>query len=253
MTKLYVAIFVEKNDSAEVQRKFDRQKDYMNRESAFALTGSALVLFIWGLIPGLTMDKAAGLGQGLMGLTEFGEPVSYFSLKNLSGAVISLVIGAAVYLLVIRGLLMEKQRKGAPVYVNSWPAWMDLENLIYRPLLLKILPGIAGVFSRILDSFADLAVVVLRKTLYRDSPLPHERMEGNWFTETAGRVMNFIQAVGNRTWNRRHPGNRDYVHILAVRNEELRENNTIIGRSLSFGLLLFCIGMCLTLIYIIVL
>lgn len=253
MTKLYVAVFVERNDSAEVQRKFDKQKDYMNRESAFALAGSALVLFFWGLVPTLTMNKAAGLGQGLMGLAEFGEPVAYFSLKNLSGAVISLVIGAAVYLLVIRGMLMKKQAKGAMVYVNAWPAWLDLENLLYRPLLLQILPGVAGVFCRILDSTADLAVVVLRKTVYRDSPLPHERVEGNWFTEAAGRVMNFIQAIGNRTWNRRHPGTRDYVHILAVRNEELRENNTIIGRSLSFGLLLFCIGMCLTLIYIIVL
>ncbi len=275
MTKLFVAIFVERNESAERQRKYDAQKDYMNGASTFALAGSAAVLLIWGLFPHGLMDRAAGLGQGLMQLEEFGHVVEYFSLKNLSGAMISIAIGALVYLLVIRRVLIkqderEKALKGGAaakesvkeaaaravnvgektVYVDLWPTWLDLENLIYRPLLLEFLPSVFGVFCRTLDSFVDLIVVALRKTVYRDSPLPHERPEGNIVTATLGHVLNCWQGVANRIWRRRRPVHKDYVHILAVRNTALKENNTIIGRSLSFALLMFGIGLCLTLIYI---
>lgn len=258
MTKLYVAIFVEKNASAEVQRKFDQTKQYMNVQSTIALGGSAALLLVWGLFPRSIMDKAASIGQGFMHLEEAGHVVSYFSFQNLSGALISIAIGAVVYLLVIRRFLMrtegEKGRKvskGVVSYINAWPEWMDLENLIYRPLLLQILPFIGGVVSRIGDSFVDMAVVVLRKTIYTDSPLPHERPEGNVFTENAGKLLNGWQSLGNRFWNRGNPGDKNFVHILAVKNEEFKETNTIIQRSLSFGLMLFGIGLVLTIVYII--
>lgn len=258
MTKLFVAIFVEKNANAEVQRKFDRMKQYMNVQSGFALAGSALVLLIWGLFPHTIMDKAAEMGQGMMHLEEAGHVVAYFSLKNLSGALISIVIGAAVYLLLIRRYLMrtegENTRKGTRAYASYadvWPKWLDLENLIYRPLLLQIMPFIGGVVSRIADSFLDLMVVALRKTFYTDSPLPYERPEGTVFTEKAGKLLNGWQRLGNRLWNRRNPGDKNFVHILAVREEEFQETNKIIQRSLSFGLMLVGIGLCLTLVYII--
>ena len=96
-----------------------------------------------------------------------------------------------------------------------------------------------------------MIVVVLRKSFYRDSELPHELSEGNWITAELGKLLNFIQYLGNITWRRKRPADKDYVHILAVKSEVIRENTTIIGRSLSFGLLLFCAGLCLTLIYII--
>lgn len=254
MTKLYAAIFVEKNSSAEVQRKFDQMKKYMNLKSSLALGISAAVLLIWGLFPHTIMDRAAELGQGLMNLEETGHAVAYFSLKNLSGALISIAIGAVVYLFVIRRYLMRKtsEKKGsARGYIDAWPKWLDLENLIYRPVLLQFLPFVCGVFSRIADSFLELLIVVLRKTIYSDSPLPHERPEGNAATEFAGKFLNGIQSLGNRFWNRRHPEEKDYVHLLAVRNEEFKETNMIIQRSLSFGLMLVGIGLCLTLIYII--
>ncbi len=41
------------------------------------------------------------------------------------------------------------------------------------------------------------------------------------------------------------------MHLAAIKNEEIRETNHIIRRSLSFGLLLVCIGLTLTLFYII--
>ncbi len=294
MTKLFVAVFVEKNASADTQRKFDRQTHYMNGQSAFALAGSALLLVIWGCFPHELMDRAANLGQGLMHLEESGHVVSYFSLKNLSGGLISITIGALVYLIFIRRVLLRRNAKGVSEYVNLWPSWLDLE-ILYRKILLEILPLVFGtvcraldeilefllhpllvalgvicsafdqvvdflvkiliplgtVIARIPDTLTDFFVLGLRKTVYRDSPLPHERTEGTIVTAAIGHILNFFQGAANRLWRRRNPTHRDYVHILAVRRAELHENTTLIGRSLSFGLLMFCIGLCLTLIYII--
>ncbi len=271
MTKLFVAIFIEKNGNPALQEKYDRRGKYMKPASILALAGSAAVLFIWGLCPYNLMDRAAELAQGFLQLTETGHTVNYFSPGNLKGGLISIGIGAAVYLAFIRRLL--RNSKGE--YIDIWPKWLDLEELLYRPLMLRFLPWllggicnaldrilssplilktlstIAGVLCRILDSLADGLVVALRKTLYRDSPLPHERPEGNVLTESLGRALNAIQALGNHTWRRKSPLHRDYVHLAAVKNEQFRETNRIIQRSLSFGLLLFCIGLALTLLYLI--
>lgn len=251
MTKLFVAIFVEKNEDEKLQSHFDSQRKYMNVFSTAALSLSALVLFVWGIAPGYTMDRVAELTQGFLGLKEYGHRVHYFSLINLKGGLISIAIGAGVYLLVIRALLMKKKENKTASYVDRWPAWLDLENLVYRPLLLKILPFICGVICRSLDSLVDTIVVLLRKTLYRDSPLPHERSEGNIITAGLGWLLNRVEEIGNHLWNRRKPRHIDYEHLLAMKNEELQENNRIIARSLSFGLLLFGLGLVLTLFYLI--
>ncbi len=249
MTKLYVAVFVEKNEDAKVQEQFDSQKRYMNFESTFALGGGALVLLVWGLFPHQIMDRAAVLGQGFFRLTDVGEQVTYFCLENLFGAAISIGIGVLVYVLVIRKLLMERGEKRR--YLDRWPSWLDLEELIYRPLLLQLLPLVCGLVCRVLDSLVDALVVILRKTVYRDSPLPHELEEGSFFTLLAGRFLNRVRDLGNRTWSRRNPVQRDYVHELAVRREERRENRMVIERSMSFALMLLCIGLTLTLFYLI--
>ena len=245
MTKLYVAIFAERNENAQVQRKYDGMKKYMNLQSSAAITISAVLLLVWGLFPHQIMDRAAELGQSFMHLEETGEVVAYFSMKNLSGAVISIAIGAFVYVCVVRRFLMKD------AYINAWPAWMDLENMIYRPFVLRFLPFVCGIACRVLDCAADTTVVVLRKTIYADSPLPHTRPEGNVFTERAGKFLNRIQEIANALSRGKKQRDKDYVHILAVKNEEFKETNRIIQRSLSFGLMLFGIGLCLTLIYII--
>lgn len=271
MTKLFAALFIEKNGNPALQEKYDRRERYMTPASSFALAGSAALLLIWGLCPHVLMDRAAELSQGFLRLTKTGHMVHYFSPGNLKGGLISVGIGAVVYLAFIRKLL----RDGRGEYINAWPKWLDLEELFYRPLMLRFLPWLlggicsaldrvlssplilktlstaAGVFCRILDSLADGLVVALRKTLYRDSPLPYERPEGNALTDSIGRVLNAFQSLGNRTWRRKKPLHRDYMHLAAVRNEQFKETNRIIQRSLSFGLLLFCIGLALTLLYLI--
>lgn len=257
MTKLFVAIFVEKNKDEEKQKQYDEKKRYMNMESSFALTVSALVLLVWGLFPHTIMDRAAAMGEKFMnflsaqadnsaGTLASGSMTVYFNLTNLKGALISILIGAFVYALIVRIMLV---RKGE--YIDAWPKWLDMEELIYKPLLLGFIPLVCGIASRICDSVVDIAVVVLRKTLYKDSPLPHERSEGNALTELVGRAMNFIQSLRNHLWGRKKPTHTDFVHAAASGLDEFRESFIIIQRSLSFGLLMFSVGLALTLIYII--
>lgn len=251
MTKLYICLFIEKNADSTVQKKFDDLKGkYMNRTSALALTVSATLLPIAGLLPSIVMDGIADIGQDFL-RAENMEKIAYFSVDNLKGALISLVFGALFYGLIVRPLLMKKKEHSEEkYYINQWPAWLDLENLIYRPVLLQILPFTFGLICRVLDSLVDTVVVILRKTVYRDEKLPHERMEGTFLTHLCACIALFFQWTGNLTIHRKKPRNKDYEHRLALFQEEWSENSMMISRSMSFGLLLFCVGLILTVAYL---
>lgn len=250
MTKLYVAIFVEKNCDASIQEKYDAMgKNYMNKVSAGALTVSAVLLLIMGCLPNQVMGRMADMGQGFMQVQGNMHDVLWFSPANLKGAVISLAAGTFIYLIVVRLWLMKK-KAGERVYVDRWYKYLDLEDIIYRPLLLKALPFVFGVICRVLDSLSDSVVVLLRKTIYKDSKLPHELEEGTYFTHMAGSFANGMERLANATIWKKHPKNVDYEHRYAMVYEEVSEDKTIVGRSLSFGLLLFCIGLIITVVYL---
>ena len=242
MLKLYVVLFVEKNDNAQTQLRFEGMNgSYMSKKSKFALGGSALFVPVLGLLPHQLMDHFAEMGEGFFGSSGLVHEVSYFSMENLKGALISLVIGAAVYFGFVRPVLTKKEGERR-IYLDRWPAWMDLENLVYRPLLCTVLPVICGTVSRVLDRLLDTIILVLRKTVYCDSPIPCELEEGNWLTYQAGSLVDGIQAVLHKK--------TDYKHKFAMVYEDLSENGMIIGRSLSFGLFMACIGLILTLLYL---
>lgn len=251
MTKLFVTVFVEKNTDAAVQERYDTNREYMKPFTAAAVGIPAVCLLLWGWMPHRLMDTVAGFGSEFFALEEAGEAVHYFSGENLIGAAYSIAIGAFVYLLVIRRLLMVKNEAGVRVLLNRWPAWLDLENTVYRPVLLAFLPAVFGFFCRILDSLVDWTVVVLRKTIYRDTPLPRYYSEGNALTRALGKLLNLWRDLANRTWRRSHPVKKDYVHLLAIKCDEIAQNNVIITRSISFGLFLFGVGFCLMLFYVI--
>ena len=277
MTKLYVALFVEKNTDAAVQEKYDTLNGkYMNKVSAAALTISASLLPLMGFFPYAVMDRLSQMGQGFMNVEETELAVSYFSLTNLKGAAISLVIGAAVYAVVVRLWMMrpvestravntvknpEDTKESTPKgqdrnprrkYVNRWNSYLDLEDRLYRPLLLQVLPFLCGMVCRVLDSLVDTVVVLLRKTVYRDSKLPQELPEGTAFTHLCACIASTFQQIGNLTYRRKRPVHVDYDHKFAMIHEEWAENSTMIARSMSFGLLLFCIGLILMIAYLFV-
>lgn len=265
MLKLYVALFLESNEDKAVQDRYDAMKGrYMNRLSAAALVLPALVLPVLGLFPSGVSDRLMDLGQGFLGIGEKGLSVSYFSSENLQGALITAAIGVLLYFGLIRGFLMRpaQEKEGHTydpvynklndrVYVDRWPAKLDLEERIYRPLLCRILPETGTFFARLCDRLVDSLIVLLRHTVYRDSKLPHELEEGTPFTHAAGTLVDDGVKVLNHTVRRKHPIRKHYEHQFAIWNEFLAENNTIISRSLSFGLLLVLAGLLFTIFYVI--
>ena len=251
MTKLFATVFVEKNTDAALQEHYDSEKAYLKPYTAAAVGIPAVCLLLWGWMPHRLMDQVADLGSGFFALATSGEAVHYFNGENLLGAVYSIVIGVVVYLVCIRGVLMKKNEAGVKVLVDRWPDWLDLENSVYRPALMVFLPCILGFFCRVLDSLVDGSVVLLRKTIYRDAPLPRYYSEGNALTRALGKGLNLWRDLANRTWRRSHPVDKDYVHLLAVKSDEIAQNNVIITRSISFGLFLFGVGFCLMLFYVI--
>ena len=153
MLKLYIALFWERNPV--YQEAFNEaRKEYLTPLSAFALLGAAVVLPVLGMLPDRLMTGIAEIGQGFMHGQSPAHAVAYFSFENLFGAAKSLVIGAGLYLGVIRPLLMEK-REGVRVYVNRWPAWLDIENLLIRSSFTqKYICGAVTAVSRFLDGMA---------------------------------------------------------------------------------------------------
>lgn len=252
MLKLYICLFWEKNKDAEEQARFDGMKAYMNKKSAFAIVGSAALLPVMGSLPYLITDKIGAFGENIFHVSPAHEAVSYFGLESLKGGLISLAIGVVLYFGVVRTFLMKDEKSGEQLYINRLPKWFDLENGVYRPILLKGIPAVLGFLCRILDTLTDGILIVLRKTVFRESPIPHEREQGTIFTDMAGSVGDFFHRLLNRTIRRKHPKTltRSYRQVIALKREEFRENNVLIARSLSFGLLLFCAGFLFTVIYL---
>lgn len=241
MTKLFIAVFVEKNKDPALQETYDAQKKYMTPLSGGVLLAASLLSPVMGMLPGMTMDKLANLGQGFMGLAGAGEKVSWFSFDNLKGSLTSLVIGVLLYLVLGRG---------GTVYVDRWPKFLDLCKI--GGAVAKLLIKVGGVAAGLLDTFVDTWVVILRKTVYRDYSKMGELKEGNGFTYVLGNIANFVCRSMNRTFWRRHPRKTDYRHKLALEYWRIRETNYLITRSLSYGLILFSIGLCATLIYLLI-
>ena len=269
MCKLFAAVFLEENCDKAVQKRYDTSKPYWKTPSAAALTAVACLIPVLGMLPGNTMDALADMAQGFLGVHHAGHAVHYFTWVNLKGSVISVAIGAALYLTVVRHWMLVDG-----TYVNRWPRWLDLEEGLYRPLVLKVLPGICGWICNLLDRFMDVlaailpkvgagiagvldiltdgTVLLLRKTVYRDSPQRGELEEGNALTHVIGVSLNVLEELLNKTIWRHHEHRKDLEHWFVLKYASFKENATFIGRSLSFGLVLFGLGLCATLLYLLI-
>ena len=270
-----MAVFVEENIDRQRQKVYDDQKDsYMNKMSKTVLGICAVLFPVMGILPDRFMTWMADLGQTFMGTEETAEQIHWFSMTNLSGSLISILLGVAVYLLIVRGWMMRKQADGSKEYVNCWPAVLDLEDYLYRPVLLQVLPAVAGGVCKVLDKLVDVlakvqplaayaeasffntiqdpVIVEMKKDIYHGSAEPDDPEEGNPVTHVLGRCCNAVKHLLNATVWKKHPCQTDFKHKLALRYEQFRENMILIGRSMSYGLLLFSLGLCITLIYLLI-
>ena len=112
--------------------------------------------------------------------------------------------------------------------------------------------GLGALAAGILNILTDGIVVFLRKTVYRDSQDHGELEEGNALTHVIGVALNRLEALLNKTIWKKHEHRKDLEHWFVLKSVAFKENSTLIGRSLSFGLVLFSIGLCATLIFLLV-
>lgn len=290
MTKLYVAIFVEKHPKR--QKEYDARRRYLNPASGTALCLAALLLPVLGLSAAKIMNALADVGTDFFHSGELAHAVQFYAVENLKGAFISVGIGAAVYLLAVRRLLMKN---GA--YVNRWPTRLDLEELLYRPLLLRVLPAsfgffaalfgenklsaaftkaflqlgkwLAGVFgenrilaplSRSLFRFVSIlahaacdftdALILLLRKTVYRTRKPHEEDEIR--DSLVYRLGKEVDAIEIHR-GREKKGQARYAEIFYRAYRTLQETSIRITGNLSFALFMLTAAICLVFFYIIIL
>jgi len=271
MVKLYICIFWQKNP--EKQAEYDASGRSMNPVSAIALIGSAIVLPLLGAMPATFLTPLGDMSAHFFQQHAPEHHIDYFCAANLEGAAISISIGAAVYLLIVRPLLMKKNVDGVRVYVNRWPEKLDLEDGLYRPVINGVLAffgKVLGFVAHIPDSkftltFIPRAVTALvrgvaelperivsglRATVFAASHAHRKVPVGNRFTYGLGMAMNAVSRLLNRVFHRETPFRTDFEYVLDASWSELRKTTGLFTVSVSFGLLLMCIGMYLTFMYL---
>ena len=164
MTKLFVCIFMEPRPAGHLMGV----QEYMSRPTRTALTITAIVMALLGVTPNLTMEPlAAWAGEFLR--AGHGHAVHYFAWANLKGSCISLSIGAAVYLLVIRTALRRYTPEEGIVYPDRWPRRLDLEELVYRPAL-RALSFLGAMCARFAASLGEWLILLGEKILFTRAP-----------------------------------------------------------------------------------
>ena len=248
MLKLVIALFVEKNED---QEKMDAlNKIYMNRKSKLVLLVSAILLPLLGILPNFTMDEIADATQGFVHGHGPEHAVSYFSFVNLKGAIISILIGVVIYFGLVRSALMKKNEQGRKVYVNLWPKWMDLEDYVYRPLIQHFIPFVMAVILRALDRGFDGIMSCFGRFVLGPTKTRKAVTVGTRFTYIIGTIMDDIVIVLNKTLLKKRPIQVSFVNFFAVGQTEMSRTSKLVTRSVSFGLLMFSIGLLITLGYL---
>lgn len=214
MTKLFVCIFMEKNEDEALQKKYDSMKNYMNKTSSIVLIVCACCLIALGIVPNITSDAIANISQEFMHAHELDHAIHYFSSTNLIGGFKSIIIGILVYVFFIRGLLMKKNH-----YEQVWPNWLDLEFLFYKPLVKHIIPFTFALICRFIASLPEWLMNLLHHTILKKKKINKANQEDYMPADL-----------------------QTFSHVSVILSQ--------IESSLSFGLLIAGLGIVFGMIYI---
>ena len=117
-------------------------------------------------------------------------------------------------------------------------------------LFLRLLVALGLLLARFLERFLDTPLVWLRRALLHHREKPAAVPGGNWLTYFIGSMLDtFVKALNYTLWRKR-PVQPTFVYALAAGNEELRRQTHRLTRSISFSLLMVCLGLFATLAYL---
>ena len=236
MLKLFICLFVEKNSLSQeiLDKKWRRRGEhYIAPASLGAIACYLLVMVRLGSEPNNTMDNIAAMARGFLHGHAPDHPVDYFSAVNLEGAGISLAIGAVVYLLVVRLLLIRKGR-----YLDPIPLWLSLEYGLYRPVL-DLLSKSAVVLATLVDR-------LLPRLLFQALPRWMERVHQDslvFWVHTVERLT-----AGHYTPQFSVEQAADDEHFAHYADAPRRSGGFV--QSLAFGLILTGLGLAFALLFI---
>lgn len=216
LTKIYVAVFWQKGK--------DYGKSWGTPMTKAALCLAAVTLPIIGLTPHVLAEKLSGLTLAFTGGHPFHHEVHYFAWVNLKGVVISLCIAAVVYCLFIRTVLISRDG----VYRSLWPKWLSLEDSVYKPFFRGLFAAI-HVLCRLVCDIPDMLILAVRKTVLRDSRAKVK-------TDPYPRLVRMFSRFGDESAQRK-------ADAAATRQDVLSR----FTGSLSFALLMTCLGLCIAL------
>ena len=254
MLKLFITIFVEKPtaDTPVAHHK-------LSPLSAAALILAAVALPVLGVLPHRLAEKLSHVMLPFVGGHESHHAVHYFAFVNLKGVLISLGIGVAVYLLVIRRLL-TKQQRDRRIHYNPLEGRFSLEENVYKPLFRGAVWGLGAVCSlfdrvtdaaikaglflltvvcRLFNDLTDLLVLAANKTVFRPAKDPHEPHERR-YAYALGRLY------GRAT---KQDANR-FGEVFVRVAETIAKTTRRLSGNFSFALLMTCFGICVILLII---
>ncbi|MCR4903906.1 MAG: complex I subunit 5 family protein [Butyrivibrio sp.] len=251
MTKLFVCVFIEENNDKQLQNKYDRQNKYISPLTGIVLALSALVLPVFGIFSDLSLNRIADYSQGFLYGAELEHTIKYFSFTNLKGGFISIVIGAVLYIFLVRNVFIRKDSEGRGEYINLWPYKLDLLTLIYEPLLLVILPAVFGFICRIIDFSTDGIILLLRKTSHRQLKEKPDIPSGFHFAWSMGRLLNRLSYIKNKLSGKKKK-QKDYVFVIAEKQIAIRQSGRIVSASSAFSFMMFAIGIIAVVLYLLI-
>ena len=193
--------------------EFHLHKAYVSKRTSVVISAVSALIFIFGTMPHQTMDRLAALSSEFFGVHVLDHAVHYFSFANIKGAVISIAIGMILYFGIAR--ITVAQTKG---YINPVSPKFTVENMLWRPLLFTVLPFVFGFVGRVIDKSTDIFLLVFRKLFMRTAKIPQTFFEGKKTPQDDGVPLPTF-----------------HVH-----------------ESLSYSLLLFGLGLVITIIYLFV-
>lgn len=144
MLKLYIALFVSKNDEF-----YGQYKEHVSKRALLPMAILAVLIIFIGLFPmtiiGPFLEYSKSLGLHVP------TSIHMFTVETISYSVFSLALGAIIYLLYIRNNLLIKKGK-KEIYINPSLKWIRLEDDVFTPII-KFIYKYSSIVFKFIDSW----------------------------------------------------------------------------------------------------